>query len=92
MDEEVIAPSSSPIPPGWQALPPEPMPHPTYFPAALALAVTFIFWGLITSPIILAIGIGLFIAAMAGWIHELRHERKQHQHHASSSSEPSGAP
>lgn len=86
MDEPT---SSPPLPPGWQKLPPEHMPHPTYFPAALAMAVTFLFWGLITSYIILAVGAGLFIAALAGWIHEIRHERQQQ--HSSHTSVPPGA-
>jgi hypothetical protein len=42
------------------------------------MAVTFIFWGLITSWVILAVGVALFIAALAGWITEIRHERKRH--------------
>ena len=42
------------------------------------MGTTFIFWGLITSWVILLVGVGLFIAALAGWISEIRHERKQH--------------
>jgi hypothetical protein len=61
----------------WEPLPRERLPRPTYFPAGLAMGTTFIFWGLITSLIILLVGIGLFIAALAGWITEIRHERKQ---------------
>ncbi len=62
---------------GWETLPVEPLPRPTYFPAGLAMGTALIFWGLITSWIVLLAGVGLFIAALAGWIGEIRHERKQ---------------
>jgi hypothetical protein len=62
---------------GWELLPHEHLPRPTYFPAGLAMGTTFIFWGLITSWVIFLVGVGLFIAALAGWITEIRHERKQ---------------
>jgi hypothetical protein len=62
----------------WTPLPHEHLPHPTYFPAGLAMGVAFIFWGLITSWVIGLVGVGLFIAALAGWITDIRHERKQH--------------
>jgi hypothetical protein len=62
--------------PHWNPLPhDEQMPHPTYFPAGLAMGVAFIFWGLITSWVIIAVGVVLFIAALAGWITDLRNER-----------------
>jgi hypothetical protein len=64
--------------PNWKRLEHEHLPRPTYFPAGLAMGVTFIFWGLITSWVILAVGVALFIAALAGWITEIRHERKRH--------------
>ena len=66
------------VPPGWQALPDVPLPHPTYFPAGLAMGVAFLFWGLITTWVVLAVGVVLFIAALAGWIAEIRHEYKSH--------------
>lgn len=62
---------------GWERLPHEHLPRPTYFPAGLAMGTTLIFWGLITSLVIFLAGIGLFVAALAGWITEMRHERKQ---------------
>jgi hypothetical protein len=61
---------------GWEPLPREHLPQPTYFPAGLAMGTTFIFWGVITSGVIFLVGIGLFIAALAGWITEIRHERQ----------------
>src|SRR3981189_2603120 len=65
-------------PPGWQVLPTEPLPRPTYFPAGLAMGATFIFWGLITTWVVWLVGVVLFIAALAGWITEIRHEYKSH--------------
>jgi hypothetical protein len=65
-------------PPGWQVLPDEPLPHPTYFPAGLAMGVAFLFWGLITTWVVLLVGVALFIAALAGWITEIRHGYKSH--------------
>lgn len=62
--------------PGWEPLPPEPLPRPTYFPSGLAMGTTLIFWGVITSRFIFIVGLGLFIAALAGWITEICHEWK----------------
>jgi hypothetical protein len=62
---------------GWKSLPHERLPQPTYFPSGLAMGVTFIFWGVITSWVIFLVGIGLFIASLAGWIHEMRLQRKE---------------
>ena len=47
-----------------------PLPHPTYFPAGLAMGVAFLFWGLITTWVVLVVGVVLFAAALAGWIRE----------------------
>jgi len=63
--------------PDWETLPHEHLPRPTYFPAGLAMGTTFIFWGLITSRVIFLVGVALFVAALAGWITEIRNERKQ---------------
>ena len=62
--------------PDWEPLPHQRLPHPTYFPAGLAMGVTFLFWGLITSWVVLAVGLALFAASLAGWITEIRNERK----------------
>jgi hypothetical protein len=62
---------------GWVPLPHERLPRPTYFPAGLAMGTTFIFWGLITSWVVFLVGLGLFAAALAGWLTEIRHERRQ---------------
>jgi hypothetical protein len=63
---------------GWTVLPPAHIPRPTYFPAGLAMGTTFLFWGFITSWVVCAVGVALFAAALAGWITEIRYERKHH--------------
>jgi len=62
---------------GWEPLPHERLPRPTYFPAGLAMGTTFIFWGLISSWVVILVGLSLFAAALAGWLTEIRHERRQ---------------
>lgn len=61
--------------PGWEPLPDKRLPRPNYFPAGLAMGTTFIFWGFITSWVISAVGAGLFVASLAGWIREILLER-----------------
>jgi hypothetical protein len=77
-NEQSTSRPSDPIPPGWQRLPETPLPHPTYFPAGVAMGAAFLFWGLITTWVVWLVGFALFIAALAGWITELRHEYKSH--------------
>jgi hypothetical protein len=71
--------NSKPMPPEplaeWTVLPSEKLPEPSIWPAALALAITFLVWGLVTSLIITGVGLALFAVALAGWIRDLRHER-----------------
>jgi hypothetical protein len=64
--------------PDWEPLPHEHLPHPTYFPAGLAMGTAFLFWGLISNWVVLLVGVVLFAAALAGWITEIRHEYKSH--------------
>ena len=59
----------------WRDLPNEHLPRPTYFPAGVAMGLTFIFWGIITSLVTVTVGLALFTAALAGWIREIRNER-----------------
>ena len=77
-DEQSTTEHSDAVPPGWQALPETPLPHPTYFPAGLALGVAFMFWGLISNFVVSLVGLALFAAALAGWITDIRHEHKSH--------------
>ena len=60
---------------GWSQPKPEILPRPTYWPAAMALGITFLFWGLVASPAISVIGLTLFGIALAGWIGEWLRER-----------------
>jgi uncharacterized membrane protein len=60
----------------WQSLPHEHLPQPTYFPAGVAMGLTFVFWGLITSWVTAVVGLVLFAAALAEWIKEIRNERR----------------
>jgi hypothetical protein len=72
------------IPNGWHKPKPEVLPKPGYWPFLLALSIAFILWGLavgfnqVFSTIIIVSGLGLvlFIVALAGWIGDLRDERK----------------
>ncbi len=64
------------VPEGWEVLPDEKLPRPNYFPAGLAMGTAFFFWGFITSTVILGVGAALFIASLAGWITEIRRERR----------------
>jgi len=59
----------------WTVLPPVKSPEPSVRPAALALAIGFLVWGLVTSLIITGLGLLLFAVALGGWIREIRHER-----------------
>jgi hypothetical protein len=42
----------------------------------MALGITFFAWGLVTSPVVLGMGLVLFVISLAGWIGEIRHERR----------------
>ncbi len=64
--------------PGWTVLPPQKLPEPSIWPVSLALAITFLVWGLVTSLIITGVGLALFAGALAGWIRDIRHERTRH--------------
>lgn len=77
MNTEQNPPSPSPgLRPGWSQPKPERLPEPTAWPVALALGVTLILWGLVSSLVITSIGLVLFVAALAGWVADIRHERK----------------
>ncbi len=61
----------------WDLLPPERLPRPTYCPAGMALGAALLFWGIITSWVILLVGFGVFTVMLGRWIAEILHERKQ---------------
>ncbi|GAC1541789.1 MAG: hypothetical protein NVS4B8_06600 [Herpetosiphon sp.] len=63
-----------PLKEGWSRPRPLPLPEPTYAPAIMGMGVVFIFWGILTTFIISALGLVLFIFALIQWIGELRHD------------------
>jgi hypothetical protein len=63
-----------PLRPGWSRPPPEHLVRPSYWPIALALGISFLFWGFVSSWIISVIGLLITIVSLANWIAELRHD------------------
>src|SRR5579864_1927949 len=59
---------------GWSRPKPDTIPQPTYWPAALALGIALVMWGIISNVFVLAVGLILFIIALTGWIGDLLHE------------------
>ena len=78
MDTETSKTAPVEWPPGWSVPQPETLPEPCVWPVTLALGITFLVWGLVTSLIITGVGVALFAVAMAGWIRDIRHERAKH--------------
>ena len=58
----------------WGKARPEILPKPTYWPFFLAMGLAFIFWGLLTTLVVLTAGGLIFITALIGWINQIRHE------------------
>jgi hypothetical protein len=59
----------------WNEPRPETLPRPTYWPVALAFAITITAFGILTSLVLSVLGIALFIVAITMWIGEIRHEQ-----------------
>jgi hypothetical protein len=59
---------------GWGKPRPEVIPRATFAPAAMAFGLTLFFWGLVTSPVVLGVGLLVVLAALIGWVREIRHE------------------
>jgi len=78
MPQEHISSRETHLPPGWTAPKPEVLAAPTWWPALLALGATFVAWGLVTSFLVLILGLLTFAVSLAGWIKDIRHE---HNHH-----------
>ncbi len=49
-------------------------PRPTYAPPAAALAIVLTLWGVTTSWVVSAAGLGLLVWALREWIGEIRDE------------------
>ena len=60
----------------WTSAKPEVLAQPTWWPAAVGFGITLVAWGLITSQIVFAVGVAVLAVAIAGWIGDIRHERK----------------
>jgi hypothetical protein len=60
----------------WNKPLPAAIPEPTLWPAALALGITFLLWGLVSSMLISGAGAALSVVALTGWIRDLRHEKQ----------------
>jgi Flp pilus assembly protein TadB len=65
--------------PGWNRAQPEHIPRPTYWPAALALGITLLLWGLVSTPLLVLAGLVVFALALRGWIQQMRAEH-EHPH------------
>lgn len=57
----------------WSAPLPEKVPPPTYAPAFLALGITFVLFGMVSSYVFSAAGLVLMIASISKWVGELLH-------------------
>ena len=58
---------------GWNAALPEKLPPPTYAPAFLALGITFVLFGILSSYVFSAAGLVLMVVAISKWVGELLH-------------------
>ena len=65
--------------PNWKPTRPQKLPRPTYWPFFLAMGVAFLAWGLLANWIISVVGVVVMIISLAGWIAELRHERRENK-------------
>jgi hypothetical protein len=58
----------------WSVPLPAEIPRPTYMPATMAFGTTFFLWGFVTSPVLLGMGFLVMVAALTGWIGEMRRD------------------
>ncbi len=56
---------------GWKKPLPDRVPRPTYWPSALALAITIILLGPVTLLPVSFVGLALAAVALVGWIGEI---------------------
>lgn len=76
--------TGDPVLKGWHKPLPEHLPKPGYWPAIMALGITFMLWSLAvgfnevlsTIIILFLVGLSMFAVALVGWIGDLRDERK----------------
>jgi len=63
----------------WRELESEPMPKPSGVPFFTALGLTLLFWGLISSKVILSFGFLLFALGLAFWVREINPAKTSHE-------------
>ena len=61
----------------WAIARPAIIPRPTFSPAGLAFGLTFLLWGLITSSVLIVVGLAVVVVSLIGWIGELRHDERR---------------
>jgi hypothetical protein len=61
----------------WNTPEPATAPPPTNWPMFLGLAVVMIAYGVIFAWWFVGVGLVMFFVALAGWIGELRHDRRR---------------
>ena len=59
--------------PGWSTPLPEKTPPSTYAPAFLALGITFLLFGVLSSYVFSAAGVALMAVSISKWVGELLH-------------------
>jgi hypothetical protein len=66
---------------GWTPARPEALPRRrTPWPAAAALGIVLIFFGVVTAWLVAIVGAALLLIAAAGWIGELRYDLAEEPH------------
>ena len=73
MVEEQVGDEAGSARDGWSVPRPQRIPAPTYQPAAMAMGITFMLFGFVTSYAFTAVGGLLFAYSLARWIGELVH-------------------
>lgn len=58
----------------WAEARPLVVPRPTFWPAGTAFGIAFLFWGIVTSPVVAGAGAIVLVVSLIGWIGEMRHE------------------
>ena len=61
------------VTPEWSAPLPDKNPQPTYAPAFLALGITFLLFGIVSSYVFSAAGFVLIVVSISKWVGELLH-------------------
>lgn len=66
-------------PEGWNVPLPAHLPRRTVWPVVGAFGTILIFWAVVTSYLILAVGLSLLVLSAVGWINEIRREGAPHE-------------